>query len=53
MKIQIQITLDLDLCHGLSTQDKIAQTSHAVGILVKDCGRFAKIDHALFVTEDK
>lgn len=53
MKIMIQVTLDLDLTHGLSTQEKIASTCHAVGVLVKDCGRFAKVDHTLFTTEDK
>jgi hypothetical protein len=52
MKIQIQITLDLNLCHGKSTQEKIAATSHAVGKLVSECGAFSKVDQALFVTED-
>jgi hypothetical protein len=53
MKIQIQISLDLDLAHGLSTQEKIAATYQAVGFLVKQCGMFSKVDHTLFVTEAK
>lgn len=53
MKILIQVALDLNFISGLSTQEKIAATSQAVGVLVKQCGSFSKIDHALFTTEDK